>query len=52
MELSVIEQRFAEEPRTLKEIGEQYGLSRERIRQLEQQALNKLRRALRRERVL
>lgn len=52
MELSVIEQRFAEKPRTLKEIGEQYGLSRERIRQLEQQALGKLRRALRQERVL
>jgi RNA polymerase primary sigma factor len=33
---------------TLREIGEQYSLSRERIRQLQEQALVKLRRELRR----
>ncbi len=33
---------------TLKEIGEVYNLSRERIRQLQEQALTKVRRALRR----
>lgn len=34
---------------TLKEIGEDYNLSRERIRQLQEQALGKIRRALRRQ---
>ena len=33
----------SEEPRTLTEIGKQYSLSRERIRQLQQQALRRLR---------
>ena len=33
---------------TLKEIGEKYNLSRERIRQLQEQALTKMRRALQR----
>ncbi len=34
---------FASEPRTLQEIGNRLGYSRERIRQLEEQALSKLR---------
>lgn len=51
MEADILRQRFGlvgeeEAERTLKEIGDQYGLSRERIRQIEQQALRKLRKAL------
>ena len=37
---------------TLKQIGEKYGLSRERIRQLQEQALEKMRRALARKSLL
>ncbi len=37
-----------EEELTLKEIGDKYNLSRERIRQLQEQALCKMRRALQR----
>ena len=35
-----------EEELTLKEIGDKYNLSRERIRQLQEQALGKIRKAL------
>jgi RNA polymerase primary sigma factor len=47
-EREVISMRFGldgEEPRTLQEIGEELGLSRERIRQIESKAKEKLRRS-------
>lgn len=37
------ERILAEEPKTLQEIGDAYGLTRERVRQLENQAIRKLR---------
>ena len=47
-ERKVIEERFGfnvnEEPRTLQKIGEELGITRERVRQIEQQAIKKLRR--------
>jgi RNA polymerase primary sigma factor len=46
MEQDILRQRFGLDggaPRTLSEIGEQYALSRERIRQLQQKALQELR---------
>ena len=51
IEADILRQRFGLDDdceMTLKEIGEKYNLSRERIRQLQEQALSKLRRALRR----
>ena len=51
IEADILAKRFGlEDDRelTLKEIGEQYNLSRERIRQLQEQALGKMRRALER----
>ena len=51
IEADILRQRFGletEQELTLKEIGEKYNLSRERIRQLQEQALGKMRRALQR----
>jgi RNA polymerase primary sigma factor len=51
IEADVLRKRFGldqDTPMTLREIGEQYSLSRERIRQLQEQALTKIRRELRR----
>jgi RNA polymerase primary sigma factor len=50
IETDVLHKRFGLGPhheRTLREIAEEYGLSRERIRQIEAQALRKLRRSMR-----
>lgn len=49
IEADILRQRFGlgtEQELTLKEIGDKYQLSRERIRQLQEQALGKMRRAL------
>jgi RNA polymerase primary sigma factor len=49
IEQDILRQRFGfddDQELTLKEIGEKYNLSRERIRQLQEQALDKMRRAL------
>ncbi len=49
IEADILCQRFGlgtEQELTLKEIGDKYNLSRERIRQLQEQALEKMRRAL------
>jgi RNA polymerase primary sigma factor len=55
IESDILRRRFGlggEDEETLKEIGEHYQLSRERIRQLQEQALGKVRRALRRKDLL
>jgi RNA polymerase primary sigma factor len=49
VEAEILKERFGldgAQPRTLREIGAEHGLSRERIRQIQEQALDKLRRAL------
>ena len=51
IEADILSQRFglaSEQELTLKEIGDKYNLSRERIRQLQEQALAKMRRAMQR----
>jgi RNA polymerase sigma-32 factor len=46
-ERCIIKERFlGEKPQTLEELGRVFGVSRERIRQLEQRALQKIRTAL------
>ncbi len=57
MEVDVLKQRFGldsanDEERTLKEVGKKYRLSRERIRQIQEQALGKIRKALVRKELL
>jgi RNA polymerase sigma-32 factor len=42
----IMERKLRDEPRTLESLGQELGLSKERIRQLEVQALNKLRKRL------
>ena len=49
MEADILRLRFGldtDQELTLKEIGDKYGLSRERIRQIQEQALNRMRRSL------
>ena len=55
IEADILRKRFGlvdENELTLKEIGSQYSLSRERIRQLQEQALGKLRRELKRQQMM
>jgi RNA polymerase primary sigma factor len=55
IERDILRKRFGlvdDDSLTLKEIGSQYSLSRERIRQLQEQALGKIRRELRNKRML
>ncbi len=49
IEADILRKRFgleSDRERTLKEIGDEYSLSRERVRQLQEQALGKMRRAM------
>ena len=49
IEADILRKRFGlvnDRERTLKEIGDEYRLSRERVRQLQEQALVKMRRAM------
>ncbi|MDX1425896.1 MAG: sigma-70 family RNA polymerase sigma factor, partial [Kiloniellales bacterium] len=40
------ERKLSEDPRTLRELSEQYGISRERVRQIEARAVERLREAM------
>ena len=40
------ERRLSEDPRTLEDLGEEYGISRERVRQIENRAFEKLQKAV------
>ena len=47
-ELDIFDQRiFAENPKTLAEIGKQYGISRERVRQIQKIIILKMKDSLR-----
>jgi len=49
-ELEIFEQRiFSENPATLQKIGDRYGISRERVRQVEKNIVKKLREYFKRE---
>lgn len=53
-ERKVIEMRFGlvdGEPKTLDSIGKEFGITRERVRQIETQALNKLRAITKRKKI-
>jgi RNA polymerase primary sigma factor len=55
IEADILRKRFGLEndrERTLKEIGDEYSLSRERVRQLQEQALGKMRRAMAKREIL
>ena len=41
-----VERRLTEDPITLEALGEHYGISRERVRQLENRAFDKVQRAV------
>ena len=41
------ERRLSDNPRTLEDLGEEYGISRERVRQIENRAFEKLQKAMR-----
>lgn len=43
----IAERRLADDPRTLEDLGEEYGISRERVRQIENRAFEKLQIAVR-----
>ena len=46
-ETVILEERIlADEPKTLQEIGDQFGLTRERVRQIEKKLIERLRRYL------
>jgi RNA polymerase sigma-32 factor len=49
-ELAIFDQRLvADEPLTLQELGDRFGISRERVRQLEQRLTSRLREYLKQE---